>query len=357
MSPELYPLVKLRGTATTVLLALLACGLLPVLTPAPADAQPFGSWKIFDPDTDGFIEVPHDPALDPDQLTLEGWVSLQPESQCKSIIGKHWQQAWWIGHCGETLRSYIAGSSSQRNGGLVADGRWHHFAVTYDGSERCHYVDGVQEACWTDVSGPLPGSTAPVRIGSDVQWDFPPDGAINEIRLWNRALSTEEIREVLKRRITSGQPGLVAVWADGGPDDVVGPHDGSIVGDVFGLTFPIAGAGCVNTETVLCLEDRFEVRVEWRTAGDQGDGKLTPLVSDGSGVFWFFQPDNWELMVKAIDGCPLTGHWWIFSAATTNVFYRMEVFDREGPAQRIFFNYAGPPAPAVTDTQAFDTCP
>ena len=63
-------------------------------------------------------------------------------------------------------------------------------------------------------------------------------------------------------------------------------------------------------------------------------------------------------MVKAIDGCPLNNRYWLFTAATTNVFFRMAVYDIHAGSQKIFFNYPGPPAPAVvTDTSAFATCP
>jgi len=81
------------------------------------------------------------------------------------------------------------------------------------------------------------------------------------------------------------------------------------------------------------------------------------VAGDNSGLFWFFSSDNWEIMVKALNGCGLNNRYWIFSAATTNVFYRMEVFDTVGLEQKIYFNYPGPPAPAVTDTDAFATCP
>jgi hypothetical protein len=35
----------------------------------------------------------------------------------------------------------------------------------------------------------------------------------------------------------------------------------------------------------------------------------------------------------------------------------MEVLDVVGRQQKIYFNYPGPPAPAVTDVNAFPTCP
>ena len=84
---------------------------------------------------------------------------------------------------------------------------------------------------------------------------------------------------------------------------------------------------------------------------------MVPVANPGSGLFWFFAADNWEVMVKALNGCGLNSRYWIFSAATTNVFYRMEVFDYHTGPQRIYFNYSGPPAPAVTDINAFATCP
>jgi hypothetical protein len=127
------------------------------------------------------------------------------------------------------------------------------------------------------------------------------------------------------------------------------------------LTWPIGGS-CTTTATTLCLHDRFTVRTRWRTnptpgSPTDGDGKVVGCANDGSGLFWFFSSDNWEVMVKALNACGLNNRWWVFSAATTNVFYRMEVFDTVNPEQKIYFNYPGPPAPAVTDTGAFATCP
>jgi hypothetical protein len=62
-------------------------------------------------------------------------------------------------------------------------------------------------------------------------------------------------------------------------------------------------------------------------------------------------------MLKVIDGCTLSHSFWVFSAATTNVFYRLEVTDVRAGTTKVYFNYPGPPAPAVTDTNAFATCP
>ncbi|HEV7786488.1 MAG TPA: hypothetical protein VGQ28_14170, partial [Thermoanaerobaculia bacterium] len=94
------------------------------------------------------------------------------------------------------------------------------------------------------------------------------------------------------------------------------------------------------------------------TAPGPSDGTAHVVVAGAnSGIFWFFSSDNWEVMVKAINACALNSHYWIYSAATTDRFYRMEVFDTLHFQNKVYFNYAGPPAPAVTDSSAFATCP
>lgn len=260
------------------------------------------------------------------------------------------------------LRSYLKGSASSRNGGVIPRGVWTHVAVTFDGATRRHYINGELAASFAE-SGPLTTSSGAMRIGSDVSWDLPPTGSIDEVRLWNVARSISEIRANLNVRITGAQPGLVGLWSfDGGPGDNVGGHGGAVVGTgVHFVTFPVAISCGSSSDSGLCLNDRFFITTKWRTNPTPG----TPTDGDGhvfiaglnSGVFWFFSADNWEVMVKSLNACTLNNRFWVFSAATTNVFYRMEVFDIRAGVNKIYFNYPGPPAPAVTDTDAFATCP
>ena len=116
-----------------------------------------------------------------------------------------------------------------------------------------------------------------------------------------------------------------------------------------------------STTAALCLNGRFAITTKWRTNSTpgtptDGDGHVV-VAGSNSGIFWFFTSDNWEVMVKSINACGFNSHYWIYSAATTDQFYRMEVLDVRAGVQKIYFNYAGPPAPAVTDAEAFATCP
>ena len=115
---------------------------------------------------------------------------------------------------------------------------------------------------------------------------------------------------------------------------------------------PSSGALCLN-------DDRFAVRTLWRTPfGGHGPGQVVPGVSsDDSGLFYFFNPNNWEILIKVLNGCGTNDHYWVFSAATTNVEYTITVTDTEDQKVSTYFNPLGHPAQPILDTAAFATCP
>ena len=116
---------------------------------------------------------------------------------------------------------------------------------------------------------------------------------------------------------------------------------------------------CVPDERTMCLNGgRFKVQVDFEDFdGVSGSGRVVPNGSDDSGLFWFFGADNWEMLVKVLDGCGVNDHYWVFAAATTNVEYTLTVTDTEEDAVRAYTNPLGTSPPALTDTTAFATCP
>lgn len=332
--------------------------------PAALEAQPFGGYLLLGGGAAG-IRVPHSPALNPTgAFTLEAWVAVGnvPNGTCVNIAGKNYTTGWWVGICDGVLRSYLKGSSSRRNGGQLGGWGWIrfpvHVAVVFDGTNRLHYVDGVQVATFPET-GPLTTNSDPLEIGSDVAYEgHSPSGLIDEVRLWNVARSQDQLRGSINVPITSPQPGLVAVWhLDGNGHDDVGGHNGAPFGGAGFSSINIpAGASCIPHAAVLCLQNRFDIMGYWQTATDTGDATVQ-VRNPGSGIFSFFDPNNWEVMLKVINACGFNSRWWVFTASGTNVFYKLSVYDTVGSAQKIYINWAGPPAPAVTDTDAFATCP
>ena len=90
------------------------------------------------------------------------------------------------------------------------NGQWHHGIVTYDGTSIVRlYVDGVQVA--TSSTSSLPEvNNHPLRLGSDsrIVDDDLFIGNIDEVGIWNRALTTTEIAN-LKNSGTVATSGLV----------------------------------------------------------------------------------------------------------------------------------------------------
>jgi hypothetical protein len=117
---------------------------------------------------------------------------------------------------------------------------------------------------------------------------------------------------------------------------------------------------CSDDDTTLCLAGgRFQVEVSWRTRdGNTGRGRMIPQGTN-SGLVWFFDPSNVEMLIKVLDACSVPGleaHW-VFFAATTNVDFTVEVTDTSTGLTREYFNPGGQAAQPIQDTLTFRTCP
>lgn len=114
---------------------------------------------------------------------------------------------------------------------------------------------------------------------------------------------------------------------------------------------PIVDGVCAPGALCL-LGGRFQVEVEWQLAdGQQGEG--TPVaLTDQSGLFWFFGPENIELVVKVLDGQPVNGSHWFFYGALSDVAYRITVTDTTTGARKTYNNPAGSLC-GRADTSAF----
>lgn len=117
---------------------------------------------------------------------------------------------------------------------------------------------------------------------------------------------------------------------------------------------------CVPDADTLCIDDqpgdrRFKVEVPFQTANQSGTGKAVPLGSLGinrGGLFWFFSPDNPELLIKVLNACGLNGRFWVFFSAGTNVGLSVNVTDTITGNFWSRSNPNGNAVPTVQDTSA-----
>jgi len=94
-----------------------------------------------------------------------------------------------------------------------------------------------------------------------------------------------------------------------------------------------ADVACENTDTTVCLLDRFRVTIQWNNphlAGGNGVGHTAPFPgSDRTATAWFFSPDNIELIVKVLDGSSINDFFWVFHGQLTDVEFWVSVVDTE----------------------------
>lgn len=129
--------------------------------------------------------------------------------------------------------------------------------------------------------------------------------------------------------------------------------------EVLVTTDAVAGP-CVAGATTLCLNGgRFRATVDWRTAQSGGHAGAIPLPANpDSGLFFFFDADNIEALIKVLNACAFSApRYWTFFAATTNVEFTLTVTDTANGKTKTYFNRLDQAALPVQDTDAFATCP
>ena len=78
---------------------------------------------------------------------------------------------------------------------IITDGQWRHIGFVWDGSRRYLYVNGAEVASDDDTLAPLKSSDGGLNIGAGKSLDAGSfwSGLIDDVRLYNAALSPEEI--------------------------------------------------------------------------------------------------------------------------------------------------------------------
>jgi hypothetical protein len=180
------------------------------------------SWIVagalaFDGDGD-YVDVGKDPAFDiTQQITVSAWIKVTVSAWIKvnafdrefqAIVTKG-DSAWRLQRNwkNNTLEFACAGLvvPGNRWGSIhctvdVNDGRWHHVAGTYNGSQICLYVDGKLDASST-ASGTIKINNQPVYIGENSErpgrfWN----GLIDDVRLYSYDLSADEVAVIYADR-------------------------------------------------------------------------------------------------------------------------------------------------------------
>jgi len=123
-------------------------------------------------------------------------------------------RADWEIHDDGQLRIWWNGDIDLYGQTDLRDNGWHHIAFVRESDGKFSlYIDGTFETASTTTTSNLDFQTA-FRIGSDNRVGASPyfHGAIDEVTIWNSALSQAEIRQFMNASLTGNESGLVGYW-------------------------------------------------------------------------------------------------------------------------------------------------
>jgi len=151
------------------------------------------------------VLIANSPALNPASISIAAWIKTSSTDASSQIFtkdsyggnptGRVWQ--FCIGTSGHVeFIPFTASSLGDYTGSVnVVDGNWHFVVGTFDQSKISIYVDGTEDGTGLNLSGALrTGQTNNAYIGAAGLNSFVSfNGLIDELRLYNRALSADDV--------------------------------------------------------------------------------------------------------------------------------------------------------------------
>jgi hypothetical protein len=167
-------------------------------------------------DGNDYIDCGTDPNLNiNDELTITAWFNPNVlRGSTRTLVGKfdsdtdtHGYTLFWQ-TSGNSLEFDVGngtGFSRAQLTGYTDLDSWHHVAGVFDGGTLKIYVDGVLQDT-TPYTDSIADENDPLRIGANSgalnrYWN----GLIDEVSVWSRALSQEEIEQLQTQPIPCGQ--------------------------------------------------------------------------------------------------------------------------------------------------------
>lgn len=101
------------------------------------------------------------------------------------------------------------------NNGVLNDGKWHHLAVTFDRDGLVSsYLDGEfkQSTSFASLNNSDLVAGLPLGIMSDSNLEWELDGSVDEISIFRKVLSLQEVRLMMHQPLSGDESDLAAYW-------------------------------------------------------------------------------------------------------------------------------------------------
>lgn len=162
---------------------------------------------------DGYVEIPTSDSLDSlgSEITLAAWVNTSVGVR-QTIVER------WLYDADEERRCFnldvvenggfrfalssngtIGGDAWLVSNGAISSDTWTHVVAVSDGHVMRIYIDGVEDTATITAPSTIFSSGGDVHIGrwwTEGEWVFPFSGIVDDVRIYDRALSAEEARDL-----------------------------------------------------------------------------------------------------------------------------------------------------------------
>ena len=260
--------------------------------------------------------------LSGEEITIQYWFrGSSIQSAVRQQGGGNYIVAGWNN---QHILSHDGGTSGISADEAVIDGNWHQVTMTWKqntaGGFRS-YLDGRLVDQRDSVDAPIPNINAPLYFGAfNGNGEFA-NGELDEIAVWERALTPEEVRNDWFRKRTGSEEGLIGYWnfdddtaddlsADGYHGDPMG--DANIVEadipglDAFFMT-ELSEPGAYSIDGVP-NGDGYRVWAFLDADGDERRGELEPFAVYQSGNLFAVSGDATGIDLLLLDPPQITAH-------------------------------------------------
>lgn len=170
--------------------------------------------------------------VDSDAITLAAWIRADDFGVADARIiskasGVNEQDHYWmlstIEDNGQKLRFRLKANGLTETliagQGALQAGQWTHVAAVYDNATMRLYVDGAEVGSMPHSGVVSTNGNVPIAIGNNPDGSRPFDGQIDQVRVYDRALSPADLADLIAERPVPNQSPVV----DAGPDRTATP--------------------------------------------------------------------------------------------------------------------------------------
>ena len=134
-------------------------------------------------------------------FTISAWIKSNTNNRTIISKGSAAGYEFSINNSGNLVMSFNSGTQTVTSTNSVPQNIWHYVAVIYNGTTAKIYIDGIEDGTANISTSPVANSENFLigASGSSPSNFF--SGEMDELRIWNRALTVDQLRFVMNQEI------------------------------------------------------------------------------------------------------------------------------------------------------------